>query len=100
LSPSDAEVSCPGVEPFSVSCVDASVSCDGCSTVSDSVTVTSGSDASGLASEASSDESPHPVNASPAAHTSAANDFIGVLVDIIASPRQCRQCYKPGRSAG
>src|SRR5699024_12070756 len=82
------EVFCVDVESSSASSVDNPLSCDGCSsTVSDSVTVTSGSDASGLASDVSSVELPHPVIASPAANTNAAKGFVGVLVDIAASPR-------------
>src|SRR5699024_7139304 len=94
LSSSCSDVFCFDVESSSSCSVDNPLSCDGCSsTVSDSVTVTSGSDALGLASDVSSVELPHPVIASPAANTNAAKGFVGVLVDIAASPRRCYQCY-------
>src|SRR5699024_3209795 len=98
---SGAEVFCFGVESSSASSVDHPLSCDGfSSTVSYSVTVTSGSAALWLASHVSSVELPHPVIAIPAANTNAAKGFVVVLVDIAALPRRCYQCYQPGRSAG
>src|SRR5699024_6126661 len=101
LSSSGAEVFCFGVESSSASSVDNPLSCHGCSsTVSDSVTVTSGSDALGLSSDVSSVELRHPVIHSHPANTNAAKGFVGVLVDIAASARRCYQCYQPGRSAG